>query len=229
VIAHPALETESLTARYGGARALTDVSISVGPEEVVAVLGQNGAGKSTLLRSISRLHRASSGRISVFGEAIHGARASEVARRGLSFVREGAPVFADLTIHQNLSLASTLAHHRRMPILPPDNAYEWFPELGRRKGLRAGVLSGGQRQMLAIGTALLSGPSVLLLDEPSAGLAPTMAHTVFEAIRALCSGGLAVLIAEQNSDWVSGFAQRTYVLETGKLVTSELVDDRIMS
>ncbi|MBW0089862.1 ABC transporter ATP-binding protein [Pseudonocardia sp. KRD-184] len=215
-----AIACAGLTSYYGQAPALRGVDVAVHTDEIVAVLGHNGAGKSTLLRSLARVHRAVDGAVTVSGREVTAEGASSVARLGVSLVREGAPVFGDLTVEENLLLGARLARVRGRQAPDLDEVWTWFAVLGERRSTRAGLLSGGQRQMLAISTALVSRPTVLLVDEPSAGLAPAMAETVFTAIRQLCATGMAVLLAEQNMRWVSDFATRTYHLETGTIAGS---------
>jgi branched-chain amino acid transport system ATP-binding protein len=182
------------------------------------LLGHNGAGKSTLLRSIARVHAAISGDVLLDGTTIVHEPPATVARMGVGLVREGAPVFGHLTVEDNLRVGERLARHRRLEPEPLSDVWSWFPVLAARRKVMAGYLSGGQRQMLAISCALVARPRVLLLDEPSAGLAPSMAAAVFTAVRTLCSSGMAVLLAEQDMQWVTGFASRTYRLESGRLV-----------
>jgi branched-chain amino acid transport system ATP-binding protein len=197
---------------------LRDVTIEVAADEIVAILGHNGAGKSTLLASLARVHRNTTGAILLHDESIERRTASQVARAGLSFVREGAPVFGHLTVAENLRLGGRLARRRGLEPAALDDVWNWFPMLYEKRRALAGYLSGGQRQMLAVSAALVARPSVLLLDEPSAGLAPSMAESVFVAIRRLCATGMAVLLAEQDLQWVTGFATRNYKLETGRIV-----------
>jgi branched-chain amino acid transport system ATP-binding protein len=213
------IRCDDLTAFYGQAAALRSISVAVDADEIVAVLGHNGAGKSTLLNALARSHSSVQGRIRLGDNDITSATPSDVARRGVSLVREGAPVFGDLSVEEHLRLGARLAKARGRTAPPFDEVWEWFGVLGEKRRTKAGLLSGGQRQMLAISTALVSRPSVLLVDEPSAGLAPSMAATVFTAMKQLCASGMSVLVAEQNLDWVTDFAPRTYVLETGVLVS----------
>jgi branched-chain amino acid transport system ATP-binding protein len=218
-----ALRCDNLTAWYGAAPALRSVSVDVGTDEIVAVLGHNGAGKSTLLNALAKSHRRISGQVWLEDREITGCRPSEVSRAGVSLVREGARVFGNMTIKENLQLGARLAGLRGVTPRSFDDVWSWFSVLGDRRDEKAGLLSGGQRQMLSISVALISRPRVLLLDEPSAGLAPSMAETVFVAIRELCASGVAVILAEQDMRWVADFATRAYRLETGRLVASEVL------
>lgn len=212
-----------LTAFYGQAAALWSADIEVGKDEIVAVLGHNGAGKSTLLNTLARTHRSITGEVWLGETNISASKPSDVACAGVSLVREGAPVFGTLSIEEHLMLGMRLAQSRGRTPPPLEEVWTWFSALADRRDAKAAVLSGGQRQMLAISTALVSRPAVLLLDEPSAGLAPTMAETVFVAIRDICATGMSVLLAEQNLQWVTDFATRTYHLETGRVVGSAVL------
>ncbi|WP_154768094.1 ABC transporter ATP-binding protein [Nakamurella alba] len=214
------IRVSGLSARYGQARALVDVEVDVHKEEIVAILGHNGAGKSTLLKSIARVHREARGTIEIGGRSVVELRPNAVAAMGVSLVREGAPVFTHLTVEENLKLGARLGRRRGRDAAAIEDAFEWFPMLGERRHAMAGVLSGGQRQMLCLSQALVSRPDVLLLDEPSAGLAPSMTEAVFQAIQKLCRTGVAVLLAEQDMRWVEGFASRYYVIETGRVAES---------
>lgn len=212
------IRCEDLTAYYGQAAALRGISVELDADEIVAVLGHNGAGKSTLLNSLARAHASVQGRITLGDADITSAGPSDVARRGVSLVREGAPVFGDLSVEENLRMGARLARLRGRDAPSFEEVWEWFGVLQEKRRTKAGLLSGGQRQMLAISTALVSRPDVLLVDEPSAGLAPSMAKTVFTAMKQLCATGMTVLVAEQNMEWVTDFALRTYALESGVLV-----------
>jgi branched-chain amino acid transport system ATP-binding protein len=211
------LTVRSVDSWYGRSQALWDIELTVRAGEGMGVVGRNGAGKSTLLRSISRVHGDSRGTIELTGKPLARTPAHAVARMGLSFVREGAPVIGDLSVLSNLDLAKRLARLRGQMPVPYEEVWEIFPVLSSKQGLRAGLLSGGQRQMLALASAIVSRPTILLLDEPSAGLAPEACASIFAAIRKLCDQGLAVLIAEQNRDWLDGVADRSVLLESGRL------------
>jgi branched-chain amino acid transport system ATP-binding protein len=202
---------------YGRSRALWGINLTVRAGEGMGVVGRNGAGKSTLLRSIARVHSDCRGAIELNGTSLARLSADAVARMGLSFVREGAPVIGELSVVTNLDLARRLARLRGQEPVPYEEVWKIFPVLATKQNLRAGLLSGGQRQMLALASAIVSRPTVLLLDEPSAGLAPEACASIFQAIRQLCDQGLAVLIAEQNRDWLDGVADRSVLLETGRL------------
>ena len=212
------LAVEHLSSWYGEAQVLWDVSLTVGAGEGVGIVGRNGAGKSTLLRTIAAIHRRAEGSARFLGHDILGRPPHQVARLGLSIVREGAPVFAELSVIENIRLGQHLARLRNVEPVDLDELWTIFPALEAMSGRQAGQLSGGQRQMLALATALASAPKLLLLDEPSAGLAPEAAATAFEAIEHLRRTGLSVLIAEQNLEWLAGVATRHLELESGRTV-----------
>lgn len=214
----PLLTVGSLSSWYGEAQVLWDVSLTVGAGEGVGIIGRNGAGKSTLLRTIAAIHRRAEGAVQFLGRDILGRPPHQVARSGLSIVREGAPVFAELSVIENVRLGEHLARLRKAEPVGLDELWTIFPALEAMSSRQAGQLSGGQRQMLALATALASAPRLLLLDEPSAGLAPEAAATAFEAIEHLRRTGLSVLIAEQNLEWLAGVATRHVELESGRIV-----------
>ena len=213
----PVLEVGGLRAFYGRAQVLWDVALEVRAGEGIGVVGHNGAGKSTLLRSIAGAHERVRGVVKLLGVDVVGHPAFDIARRGLSLVREGAPVFADLTISENLELGARLATRRSRAPLPRAAVWEAFPVLESMAERKSGYLSGGQRQMLALATAFVSQPSILLLDEPSAGLAPEAAATAFEAIGRLRASGLCIVIAEQNLEWLTGITSHTLQIESGRM------------
>ena len=210
------LQVESLTTDYGPVRAVDDVSVSVPTGTVTAVLGANGAGKTTLLRTISGLVRPSAGSVTLDGEKITGMRVEEVVRRGLAHVPEGRGVIAELTVRENLRLG---ALWRGRDAAPLTEIYEVFPRLYERREQPASNLSGGERQMLSIGRALVSRPRVLLLDEPSLGLAPSLVAQIMRLVRTLADTlGLAVLLVEQNARSALSIANRGIVLSLGRVV-----------
>ena len=213
----PVLHVDKLRAWYGRSQVLWDVGFTIGPGEGLGVIGRNGAGKSTLLRSIAGVHERVEGTLALAGDSVAGLRPHDIARRGLSLVREGAPVFGDLSVLENIELGIALARRRAKDPLPLTEVWETFPVLKQRADQKAGYLSGGQRQMLALATALISRPSILLLDEPSAGLAPEAAATAFEAIGAMRRSGLCILIAEQNLEWLTGITSHTIEIESGRM------------
>lgn len=214
------LTVERLAAWYGQARALDDISVRVDDGDIVGVLGRNGAGKTTLLRSIAGLHGRIRGAIHLDGTLITGLRADTIALRSLTLLREGGQLPASLSVIENLLLGQRLARRRGRSARTLDEIWRWFPLLEPLRDRKAGLLSGGQRQALALAVAFVSRPSLLLLDEPSAGLAPSVARELFATIRQLATTGVTVLIVEQYPAWLIGLAARGYLLEVGS-VTAE--------
>ena len=212
------LRLQGVRSWYGEAQVLWDIHLHIGAGEGLGIIGRNGAGKTTLLRTIAGVHRRAAGSVSFMGGPVLGHSPHVVARRGLSLVREGAPVFADLSVVDNIRVGHQLAALRRSDPMPWQSIWETFPALETMQQRSAGLLSGGQRQMLALATALASRPTLLLLDEPSAGLAPEAAATAFAAIGAMRKAGLCVLIAEQNMEWLEGITSRSLELESGRMV-----------
>jgi branched-chain amino acid transport system ATP-binding protein len=209
----PLLELEDVQARYGPVQALSGVSLSVGEGEVVAVLGGNGAGKTTTLRAISGLV-TTSGQVRFAGKGITRAAPERVARAGVAHVPEGRGIFRELSVHENLRLGAYL--HRRGFAEDYERVCGHFPWLDRRRTQQAGTLSGGEQQMLAIARALMSRPRLLLLDEPSLGLAPIVVREIFRILGDLNEKeGLAVLVVEQNAKLALRSSSRAYVLEVG--------------
>jgi branched-chain amino acid transport system ATP-binding protein len=217
VMADELLRVEQLRSWYGHAQVLWDIAFTLEAGDGLGIIGHNGAGKSTLLRSVAGVHRKVSGQVVLEGNEVLDETPFEIARRGMSFVREGAPVFGELSVVENLTLGGELARRRDQEPLPFEQVYEIFPVLGTMGERKAGLLSGGQRQMLALSAALISRPSILVLDEPSGGLAPEAAATVFAAIGRLRENGLSILIAEQNLDWLTGVASHTLEIESGRM------------
>jgi branched-chain amino acid transport system ATP-binding protein len=211
-----ALRVEGLSAAYGQAVALREVDLVVAHGEGLGVIGRNGAGKTTLLRTVACLHPCRSGSIWMDGVELSGKPPHEVARLGLSIVRERAPVSSDLTVVENIRLGADLARMRDREPLPWDEVWAIFPALLPAAQKRAGLLSGGQRQLLALATALSSAPSLLILDEPSAGLAAEVCVSVFGVIKRMRGEGLTVLVAEQNRAWLTGVADEAIHLEAGR-------------
>jgi branched-chain amino acid transport system ATP-binding protein len=216
----PLLELSHLQVYYGAIHALKDVSLSVEAGEIVTLIGANGAGKSTTLRTISGLVRPREGQIRLDGDDITRLPPDQIVRRGLCHVPEGRRVFANLTILENLEMG---AYTRRDAEVKADleRMLETFPRLRERLRQQAGTLSGGEQQMLAIGRALMGRPRMLLLDEPSLGLAPFMVQEIFRIIREINQAGTTILLVEQNAHLALGAARTGYVLETGEIVLSD--------
>ncbi|MEV0659955.1 ABC transporter ATP-binding protein [Actinomadura luteofluorescens] len=210
------LELTDLTVRYGGVTALDGLSLTVREGETVALLGNNGAGKTTTLSAVSGLVRPSGGDIRYEGRSVAGAPPSEIVARGLVHVPEGRRIFSTLTVHENLLLGGYLVRDGRELARRIDRVYGLLPLLAERRGQEGGTLSGGEQQMLAIGRALVAGPRLLMLDEPSMGLAPLVVAAVMEVIHDVAADGTAVLLVEQNARAALGIAQRGYVIENGR-------------
>jgi branched-chain amino acid transport system ATP-binding protein len=213
------LEVNGLVSRYGKVEALSGVSFSVAEGEIVALLGSNGAGKTTTLRTLTGLHRAHAGQVTFDGHDISGTRSHQIIGRGLGHVPEGRRVFPALTVAENLLLGAYLSRRdRRVIDERRERVYEMFPRLGERRDQLAGLLSGGEQQMLAIGRALMHRPRLLALDEPTMGLAPQTAQRVLTVVRDIRDQGTTILIVEQNAHQTLRLADRAYVLESGRIV-----------
>ena len=221
------LTLNNVSARYGSFQALFDVSLEVNAGESVAVIGPNGAGKTTLLRAISKLIDVSGG-IAMNGRSLAGVPAHEVIAHGISHVPENRRLFPRLTVEENLKMGAFLPQSRGRFAERLEFVYSLFPRMRERRSQLAGTLSGGEQQMCAIGRALMSGPKLLLLDEPSAGLAPVVVQSIFELVKRICGEGYTVLIVEQNVRQVLKVVNRAYLLETGRIKSSgtaaELLD-----
>jgi branched-chain amino acid transport system ATP-binding protein len=211
------LEVRSVTAGYGEFTALWDVTLTVNAGEAVAVVGPNGAGKTTLMRVISGLVPVRSGDLRLDGRSLAGRPAHEIVARGIAHVPEGRRIFPRLTVEENLKMGGFLPSSRRHYPETVARVYDLFPVLAERRRQRAGTLSGGEQQMLAIGRALMSKPTLILLDEPSLGLAPVMVLRLFELIRRIRQEGYTILIVEQNVRQVLSLVDRAYLLEVGRI------------
>jgi branched-chain amino acid transport system ATP-binding protein len=214
------LDVDGLSARYGSITALDAVSFSVDKGHIVAVIGANGAGKSTILRTISGLHRPSAGRIRFKGEDITALPPHEIVKKGIAHVPEGRGIFAPLTVMENLEVAGSVRKDSGAAARAFEHVFELFPRLRERRRQVAGTLSGGEQQMLAVGRALITGGDLLLLDEPSMGLAPSLVSDMFETIVRINREGTTVLLVEQNAKKALSIAHSAYVLETGSIVLS---------
>ena len=198
--------------------ALDGLSFSVPVGHIFGLLGPNGAGKTTTLRTITGLLSPRSGKITFENEDISGKPTHKLVARGISMSPEGRGVFANLSVRENLQMGAYLNNDKRAIAADMERAFHMFPRLKERESQKAGTLSGGEQQMLAIGRALMSNPRLLLLDEPSLGLAPLVVHTIFEAIDEIKSKGTTILLVEQNAHAALGHSDRAYVLETGRIV-----------
>jgi branched-chain amino acid transport system ATP-binding protein len=230
------LEVSGLSARYGPVHALRDVSLDVRAGELVALIGANGAGKSTLLRTIAGLLAPTAGRVAVDGRDVTGRAPEALLRAGVALVPERRRIFGDLTVLDNLELGGyALPRGRNFASrlgAGVEAAYDRFPVLRQRSGQLAGTLSGGEQQMLAIGRALMTGPRLLLCDEPSLGLAPLVVQEIMRLLAALRASGTTILLVEQNARLALRFADRAYVLEVGRVALSGasadlLADDQL--
>jgi len=224
-----ALEIQALDVAYGPIRALKGVSLTARQGEITTLLGANGAGKTTLLRTVSGMIRPVSGRVLLGDVDITGREPHEIVRRGISHSPEGRQVFPNLTVHENLLLGAYTRRDKDGVKHDLDWVLGLWPRLGERLKQPAGTLSGGEQQMLAIARALMAKPAVLLLDEPSLGLAPVIVAGIFDTIRAINAGGMTVLLVEQNAHLALKVAHQAYVLETGVIQKSapaaELLND----
>jgi branched-chain amino acid transport system ATP-binding protein len=214
------LEVDEIHTHYGTIEALKGVSLTVDEGEVVTLIGSNGAGKSTTLRSISGLTPASAGRITFRGEDITRVSAHEIVRHGIALVPEGRHCFPRMSVRENLDLG---AYRRRGASVSEDleRVYELFPRLQERARQKAGTMSGGEQQMLAIGRALMARPALLMLDEPSMGIAPILVQRIYETIREINRQGVTILLVEQNANYALDVASRGYVLETGQVALAD--------
>ena len=211
------LEIRDLHVSYGGIRALKGVDLTVEEGQIVTLIGANGAGKSTTLRAISGLQKPQSGSILYGGEELVGLPAKEIVRRGIIHVPEGRRVFPDMTVAENLKIGAFLRTDKDGIAHDMDYVYSLFPRLKERSWQLAGTLSGGEQQMLAVGRALMSRPKVLMMDEPSLGLAPLIVKDIFSIIRRVNADGITVLLIEQNANAALRIADYGYVLETGTI------------
>ena len=214
------LSLTKISAGYDGFQALFDVSLEVSAGETVAVIGPNGAGKTTLLRVISRLIEPTSGDMTMQGKRLSDLPAHEVIGNGIAHVPENRRLFARLTVEENLRMGAFTPAARAKFAERLELVFNLFPRMRERRKQLAGTMSGGEQQMCAIGRALMSDPKLLLLDEPSAGLAPVMTQAIFEVVRRMSAEGYTVLIVEQNIRQVLRIAQRGYLLETGRIKAS---------
>ncbi|HEX8847467.1 MAG TPA: ABC transporter ATP-binding protein [Pyrinomonadaceae bacterium] len=212
------LKLENVSVNYGAINALSNISMHVEQGEVVTLIGANGAGKSTTLRTITGLLEPAEGRVIFEGEDISGKPTHKLVARGISMSPEGRGVFANLSVRENLQMGAYLQKNKSQIASDMEHIFQMFPRLKERETQNAGTLSGGEQQMLAMGRALMSRPRLLLLDEPSLGLAPLVVHTIFEAIEEIRGKGTTILLVEQNAHAALHHSDRAYVLETGNIV-----------
>jgi branched-chain amino acid transport system ATP-binding protein len=212
------LEVSALHVSYGAIKALRGVTLSVGKGEVVALIGGNGAGKTSSLRAISGMLRPASGAVRLDGEEIAGIKSNHLVPKGMAHAPEGRGIFLNLTVQENLDLGAYLRHDKPEIDKDAEYCFTLFPVIKERRKQLAGTLSGGEQQMLAISRALMSRPRLLLLDEPSLGLAPQVVETIFRILREVNAKGVSILLVEQNAHLALSLAHYGYVLETGEVV-----------
>ncbi len=212
------LTLENVSVNYGAIEALTDISLQVNQGEVVTLIGANGAGKTTTLRTITGLLEPRNGRVTYEGTDISGMATHKLLPMGIAMSPEGRGVFANLTVRENLDMGAYIRKDKKKIVEDMERGFTLFPRLKEREKQKAGTLSGGEQQMLAMGRAMMSRPRLLLLDEPSLGLAPLLVHTIFEAVDEIRSEGTTILLVEQNANAALHHSDRAYVLETGRIV-----------
>ena len=214
----PVLQLEQVVAGYGPSEVLHSVNLEVHEGETVCLLGSNAAGKSTTLRTILGMVRTRSGTVRLRGEAIHGMTTPQIVAMGITMVPENRRLFARMTVRENLEIGANLRNDKPAIAEDIERMFSLFPRLRERFAQRAGTLSGGEQQMLAIGRALMARPSILLMDEPSMGLAPILVEQVFETIQEINGQGVTIFLVEQNANVALSIADRGYVLQTGRIV-----------
>ncbi len=225
----PILQVRDLRVHYGAIEALKGVSLDVPAGQVVALIGANGAGKTTTLRAISRMLRPTGGSVRFLGEDLTRLASHQTVARGLAHAPEGRGIFLNLTVRENLDLGAYLRHDRARIAVDLEHAFALFPILKERERQVCGTLSGGEQQMLAVARALMSRPKLLLLDEPSLGLAPQVVEKIFAVLREVNESGVALLLVEQNAHKALQIAHRAYVLETGTVVMQGAGHDLLAS
>ena len=214
------LRVENLDVFYGDLQALDGVGFTVEPGEIVSIIGSNGAGKSTTLKTVSGLLKPKTGTITFLKEEIQKAPSSRIVELGLAHVPEGRQIFPTLTVSENLEMGAQFPEMKRVRNRTMELVYDYFPRLAERKGQRAGTLSGGEQQMLAIGRGLMSLPKLMMLDEPSLGLSPLLVSTIFEIIKRINEEGTSILLIEQNVYHALTLSHRGYILENGRVALS---------
>ncbi|HHT63429.1 MAG: ABC transporter ATP-binding protein [Bacillota bacterium] len=219
------LKLDNINVYYGSIHALKGISIEVNQGEIVTLIGANGAGKTSILKSISGLIAPKSGEITFEGKTITGVPAQSIVKMGICHVPEGRRIFANMSVFENLELGAFLVNDKAVVKQRLEHVFQRFPRLAERKNQNAGTLSGGEQQMLAMGRALMGQPKILLLDEPSMGLAPILVQEIFEIIKEINEAGTTILVVEQNAHQALSIAQKAYVLETGKIVLSGTAEE----
>ena len=214
------LKVENINVYYGAIHALKGISVEVKEGEIVTLIGANGAGKSTILRTISGLLRTKTGNVLFEGNSVAAMAPEEIVKKGISQVPEGRRIFANMSVEENLELGAYIRSDKPGIRKDIDKVFERFPRLGERRKQIAGTLSGGEQQMLAIGRGLMSQPRLLLLDEPSMGLAPLLVKEIFSIIKEIDASGTTILLVEQNANMALSIAHQAYVLETGRITLS---------
>ena len=214
------LKVENINVYYGAIHALKGISVEVKEGEIVTLIGANGAGKSTILRTISGLLRTKTGNVLFEGNSVAAMAPEEIVKKGISQVPEGRRIFANMSVEENLELGAYIRSDKPGIRKDIDKVFERFPRLGERRKQIAGTLSGGEQQMLAIGRGLMSQPRLLLLDEPSMGLAPLLVKEIFSIIKEINASGTTILLVEQNANMALSIAHQAYVLETGRITLS---------
>ena len=222
------LNVQNINVYYGNIHAIKDVSFSVETGEIVSLIGANGAGKSTILKTVSGLLRTKTGDVSFEGKSIKSVAPHKIVSRGIAHVPEGRRVFLQMSVEENLEMGAFTAQRSTIEG-SLENVYERFPRLKERRRQVAGTLSGGEQQMLAMGRALMSRPKLMMLDEPSMGLAPILVEQIFEIIQELNKAGTTILLVEQNAQMALSIATRGYVLETGKIVLAASADELLVN
>jgi len=224
-----ALEVEGLCASYGSVPAIRDVSIKIGKGSIVTMIGANGAGKSTVIKSICGLLKPTRGTVKLFGEDVTGLSPDKLVKMGLAIVPEGRRLFADMSCQENLELGAYSRSDRKAVARDMERVLELFPDLRGRLSTLAGSFSGGQQQMLAVARALMSAPRVLLLDEPTIGIAPAVVERIAELIVEIAGTGVDTLLVEQNAEIALSIADRAYILEGGSLISEGPAEELALS
>ncbi len=220
----PLLEVENLHTYYGNIHALKGISLTVEEGEIVTLIGGNGAGKTTTLRTISGMLKPREGGVKLNGEDLTRFKANEIVYKGIAMVPEGRRVFARLSVKENLEMGAFSLNSKEQMNSNMERIFNLFPRLRDRRAQLAGTLSGGEQQMLATGRALMANPSILLMDEPSMGLAPVLVELIFDTIQQINKEGVTILLVEQNALMALGVANRGYVLQTGEIVLSDAAE-----